>query len=328
MILKLFSQLVLTTTLFQFFPVDASRIEIRALESEGQKNAFDVLSSYEREGGRLPVSADLVPTKVNEQSLGVVTEARSAVVIDRHSKEVLFEKNIFQPRSIGSITKLMTAFIFVSGNPDMNAGEVIIAEDVRLGATMHLPVGEEFTVRQLLEASLVGSDNTATSAIARLSGMSESDFVASMNETAAEIGMQNTTFDDTTGLSSKNRSVVTDIALMLDTVFANEIIREITQQASVSIKGGSGRVYTIKNTDELLNSFVNENPYSIVGAKTGFIPEAGYCLGTIFSREGAGEVIVVVLGSESKSGRFQDVKSLAVWAYDTFAWPFADTKYD
>jgi D-alanyl-D-alanine carboxypeptidase len=67
-------------------------------------------------------------------------------------------------------------------------------------------------------------------------------------------------------------------------------------------------------------SFVNQAPYEILGGKTGFLPEAGYCLGSIFSHDGAGEVIVVVLGSETKEGRFQDVKSLAVWAYQTFDW--------
>ena len=151
--------------------------------------------------------------------------------------------------------------------------------------------------------------------------MNEGDFVARMNEEAADMGMQDTTFDDTTGLSSKNRSVVMDIALMLDTILENEIIQEITQQSSVAVTGASGRTYTIKSTDELLATFVNQSPYAIVGAKTGFLPEAGYGLGTIFSHEDAGEVIVVVLGSESKDGRFQDVKSLAVWAYETFDWP-------
>lgn len=320
MIVKLFTQLVLATTLFQFFPADVAQLEARATSTQTQERHFDLLAAYDRVDARLPISQDMAPTKVNVNSLGVVTQARSAIVVDRRSKEVLFEKNIYEPRAIGSITKLMTAFVFMSENPNMSVLATIEPNDVRLGATLHLPIGETFTIRQLLEASLVGSDNTATAAIARLSGLKEGDFVARMNEAAAGMGMQNTTFDDTTGLSSKNRSVVMDIALMLDNVLANEIIREITQQRLVSIVGSSGHTYTIKSTDELLGSFVNEAPFSIVGAKTGFLPEAGYCLGTIFSRNGAGEVIVVVLGSESKEGRFQDVKSLAVWAYETFAW--------
>lgn len=321
MIGKLFSQLVLATTLFQFFPADVGEIEARATSTQEQERRFDLFAARDRLYARLPSAPDRAPVKVDLASVGVVTQAHSALVVDRRSKEVLFEKNIHEARAIGSITKLMAAHVFLAGAPDLGAPATITSSDVRLGATLHLPVGETFTIQQLLEASLVGSDNTATAALARLSGMSEGDFVARMNEEAAGMGMRNTTFADPTGLSSKNRSVVLDIALMLDTVLNNATIRDITRQASVAIVGASGRTYIIESTDELLTTFVNRAPYAIVGAKTGFIPEAGYCLGTIFSHEGEGDIIVVVLGSESKDGRFQDVKSLAVWAYETFDWP-------
>ncbi|MBI4437915.1 D-alanyl-D-alanine carboxypeptidase [Candidatus Uhrbacteria bacterium] len=321
MIARLFVQLVLASTLFQFFPADVGELERRAASDAPERRTFDVLSSG-RTLSRLPASADraLSPTKIVTASMGVVTSAESAIVMDRRSREVLYEKNIQVPRAIGSITKLMTAYVFLQGRPDVNAPATITAADVRLGAALHVSVGETVTVKNLLEASLVGSDNTATMAIARLSGLSLGDFVARMNEEAAFMGMQETTFADPTGLSSDNVSVVTDLARMFDVVLENETIRDITQRSSVTMTGSSGRTYTIESTDELLTSFVNQAPYKIVGGKTGFLPEAGYTLGSIFSREGEGDVIVVVLGSESKEGRFQDVKSLAVWAYQTFTW--------
>ena len=175
-------------------------------------------------------------------------------------------------------------------------------------------------IHDLLLASLVGSDNSATAALARLSGMSLGDFVARMNEVAAEIGMVQTTFVDTTGLSSGNRSIVSDVAKLLDHILENEDIQEATQYASISFTGASGVVYSISSTDELLNSYLNLDPYRIVGAKTGYLPEAGYCLGTIFSENEENEIIVVVLGSETKQGRFQDVKALAAWTYKVFDW--------
>ncbi|MFA4844958.1 MAG: serine hydrolase [Patescibacteria group bacterium] len=311
----------MASTLFQFFPVDVGELERRALLPDAQTRSFDLLAVYDTLN-HLPEAGDraLAPTKIVTASMGVVTSAQSAIVVDRRSKEVLFEKNIYAPRAIGSITKLMTAHVFLLGDPDLNAPATMTSEDVRLGATLHIPVGETVTVRNMLEASLIGSDNTATMAIARLSGMPLGDFVARMNEEAAAIGMQQTTFADPTGLSSDNVSVVTDLAKMFDVLLENETIRETTQQSIVSITGSSGRTYTVNTTDELLLSFVNQAPYKIVGGKTGFLPEAGYTLGSIFSREGEGDIIVVVLGSESKEGRFQDVKSLAVWAYKTFDW--------
>jgi len=312
----------LASTLLQFFPADAGDLEKRAILPQAPEQAFDIFEAYQVISHRLPEAPNRPtgPVKLVPTSMGVVTSAQSAIVVDRASHEVLFEKNVSEPRSIGSITKLMTAYVFLQTEPDLEAPVTLTSEDIRYGATLHLSIGETVRVRDLLQASLVGSDNSSTAALARLSGMSLGDFVARMNEVAAEFGMMATTFDDTTGLSSKNVSIVSDLAIMFDHILENETIREITELSSVTIVGSSGRSYVIPTTDELLVSFVNQAPYGILGGKTGFLPEAGYCLGTIFSHEQAGDIIVVVLGSETKQGRFQDVKSLAVWAYQTFQW--------
>lgn len=322
MIVKLFSQLILASTVLQFFPADVGELQQRALLPETAPRAFDLFDTYEMISHRLPEAPDRsrAPVKLVSASMGVVTSAHSAIVVDRASREVLFEKNVNDPRAIGSITKLMTAYVFLQGHPDLDAPAGLTQEDIRYGAEIHLSIGETVTVRDLVKASLVGSDNSSTAALARLSGMSMGDFIARMNETAAEFGMQATTFDDVTGLSSKNVSIVTDLVIMFDRILEDETIAEITQLSSVTIVGSSGRTYFVESTDELLGTFVDQAPYDILGGKTGFLPEAGYCLGTIFSYENAGEVIVVVLGSETKEGRFQDVKSLAVWAYKTFGW--------
>ena len=76
----------------------------------------------------------------------------------------------------------------------------------------------------------------------------------------------------------------------------------------------------------MLGTYLNQTPYKIVGGKTGFLPEAGYCLGSLISENNGHEIIVVVLGSETKDGRFQDVKALAAWAYKVFDWPDEEGK--
>lgn len=322
MIINVFTQLVFASALLQFFPADVGELEYLATESHASTQTFDLFRAYDVISYRLPMAPDreIAPTKKEPTSMGVVTSAQSAMVLDRASGTALFEKNVSQPRSIGSITKLMTAYVFLETRPDLDEQVSLLSEDIRYGASLHLSIGEVFTKRDLLKASLIGSDNTSTAALARLSGMSSGDFIARMNEVAAQFGMQQTTFDDTTGLSSKNVSVVSDLVVMFDQILKNDLIREITEQARVSITSASGRTYSIDSTDELLGTFVDEPPYNILGGKTGFLPEAGYCLGTIFSHEDGKEIIVVVLGSHTKQGRFQDVKSLAVWAYDTFEW--------
>lgn len=265
-------------------------------------------------------TGDAVPVKKDPRRLGIDTTAVSAIVVDRQSGAVLFEKNREVPRAIGSITKLMTAYVFLEGNPDLEAEAQVESEDVRLGGVQHLKVGEPVRVRDLLYASLVSSDNSATAALVRLSGMAYGDFVVRMNETAASFGMTKTRFADTTGLSSKNTSVVMDLVRLLDQTSRHEVIRDATTRAAFDVVTREGTSLHLQNTNDLLSSFMNRDPYRIVAAKTGFLPEAGYCLAAMFSRSGTDEFIVVVLGSESDAGRFQDVKALGAWVYDAYVW--------
>ncbi len=321
MLLKLLSHILITGVVLQMIPADAGEIERLATLPSSESQPFDLLEAYSL-ANHLPTAPDIsqAPQKIDPNSIGVVTSAQSAIVVDRSSGEVLFEKNVSEPRAIGSITKLMTSYVFLSSNPDLDAPASVLSEDYRAGGRLNLNLGDQVTVRDILKASLIGSDNSATASLVRLSGLSQGDFVARMNETAAQMGMQQTTFADETGLSSKNRSVVRDIATMLDNMMKQETIREITQLSSATITSTSGRQYLVESTDELLNTFVNQDPYKIEVAKTGYLPEAGYCLGSAFSYADGQEILVVVLGAGTKSGRFQDVKSLAVWTYDTFQW--------
>ncbi len=323
MLIKLLTQFVLASVVFQWIPPDMGALEKRALFPDAPPRSALVMATASLEtAARLPRASDaaLAPVKVRAASMGVVVSAQSALVIDRDTRTVLYEKNRDMSRSIGSMTKLMTAYVFLQGNPDLNATASLEAVDVRLGGVQHLSLGDPIRVRDMLWASLIASDNSATAALVRLSGLREGDFVSRMNEEAAGMGMQQTTFTDPTGLSADNRSIVHDVVLMLDRILQHPVIKEATTQVTADIVSVSGRVYHLETTDELLNSFLNRFPYRIVGGKTGFLPEAGYSLGTIFSENNGHEIIVVVLGSETNEGRFQDVKSLAAWAYQTFDW--------
>lgn len=320
MILNFFANLILTTAFLQLFPVDVGDVQRLALFPEAKDrslSAYDILSLPQPHVLEANTTG---PTKIKPNSLGVVTSAVSALVVDRKTKQILFEKNIDVPRSIGSITKLMTALVFLKTNPDLNAPAQLESLDFRQGGVQHLPFNELVTVKDLLYASLISSDNSATAAIMRLSGMSNGDFVARMNETAAEFGMEHTTFVDAAGLSQKNTSIVMDLVKMLDVVANNETIKDATEHSEFLIIGSSGKKYLLKSTDQLLKTFINQNPYHIIAGKTGFLPEAGYGLGTVLSRDGSGDIIIVVLGAETNADRFQDMKSLAVWTFNTFKW--------
>jgi D-alanyl-D-alanine endopeptidase (penicillin-binding protein 7) len=214
----------------------------------------------------------------------------------------------------------MTAMVFLEGNPDLSARTMLEDADWREGGVQHLPIKDSVLVRDLLRASLIASDNTATAAIARLSGKDFQAFVVRMNQKAFDLGMHQATFADETGLSPDNRATVADVAILLHAAMAVPIIREITNQPVAEIRMGSGRYFRMETTDELLESYLNQSPYRIVGGKTGYLPTAGYCLGTVVSDAQGHELIVVALGSETKADRFDDVKDLAAWAFKVFTW--------
>lgn len=318
MIFSFLVQLAIASTLLQLFPVDARDLEASLFAPASTGSTYSVFT--------LPQTMPSVqmphkpPEKHDPRRLGVLTSAVSAAVVDRRSGAVLFEKNREAPRSIGSITKLMTALVFLEGDPDLDAMVMLMPEDVRLGGVQHVQLGEPVRVRDVLYASLVSSDNSATAALVRISGMSTGDFVARMNEMAATLGMSQTQFVDPTGLSANNTSVVMDLVRLIERVSDIDLIRDATTHATFTVSAPSGATYLLENTNDLLTSYINQDPYQIVTAKTGFLPEAGYCLGAMFSRDGKDEVISVVLGSESDAGRFQDVKAMTAWAYEAYDW--------
>lgn len=318
MMFSFFVQVAIASTLLQLFPVDARDLEASLFAPESTGSTYSVFTLPQT---RSSISTSQEPpVKRDPRRLGVLTSAVSAMVVDRRSGQILFEKNREAPRSIGSITKLMTALVFLEGDPDLDASVKLLPEDVRLGGVQHVQLGEPVRVRDLLYASLVSSDNSATAALVRISGMTSGDFVARMNETAAALGMTQTRFVDPTGLSANNTSVVMDLVRLIERVSEIETIRDATTHTTFSLSVPSGSVYLLENTNDLLLSYMNQDPYQIVAAKTGFLPEAGYCLGAMFSRDGKDEVISVVLGSESDAGRFQDVKAITAWAYDVYEW--------
>ena len=324
MLFKALVQIVLAISLVEMVPIDGTELERQA----GLPRAADRVPSIERtvelafNTNTLSSSEALSPpVKVDQDSFGIVTTAVSALVYDSVSGTVLYEKNPSEVRSIGSITKLMTAYVVNQSGIDFNSEATVTEADVRYGGINYLALNDPVTVGEILKTSLVGSDNSATIALVRLTGWNQELFVAKMNEAAAELGMSSTMFTDPTGLSSYNRSTAEDIVKLLQATLAIDSIKQATTESEAIFSSASGREYTIPNTNELLVSYLNAEPYNIEGGKTGYLPEAGYCLAMEVQELGGHDIFVIALGSQTKGARFQEVKGLAQWAYDTYDWP-------
>ncbi len=322
MISRVVAQMLLSFTVLRILPVDAANLEWKIGIPTAPEALAAPFVSLTSTPITLPTAQDrfLPPKKTDLSSYGVVTDAQSVFVADTKSGAALFAKNADDVRSIGSITKLMTALVFLDTKPDLDSWVKIIDDDYVGGAIVHLNFNDGIRLRDVLGASIVGSDNTATQALSRLSGLPYDDFIVAMNAKAKALGMTSSTFAEVTGINSANVSTARDLMLLLrEAERSDELVRFMTSE-HLSIRHLSGAAFSVQSTDMLFDSLLNQKPYEITGGKTGYIPEAGYCFITTIDRDGD-EVFVAVLGAHSKLDRFNDAKALAVWAFNTFTWP-------
>ncbi|MBI2484862.1 D-alanyl-D-alanine carboxypeptidase [Candidatus Uhrbacteria bacterium] len=318
--IRLFTQLVLAAAMVEFVPTSPSALEYATLPEAKEAPALvEGISAWIP--APLPTSGLRPPEKVDATRLGVITTASSVLVADAGSGAELFAKHPEEVRSIGSLTKLLAALVFLETNPDVSAPASVLPVDLRQGGRDHLYVEDEVSVRHLLEASLVGSDNPATIALARLSGLSPEQFAARMNEKAGEIGMRRAAFVEPTGLDPHNVATARDIVVLLKAALDNPTITEISRIPLAEFSSTSGRTYSIPTTNNLLASYLNAPPYAIAVGKTGYLPLAGYGVG-VRVEDGVGHALyTVVLGSETAQSRFQEAKALSQWAFDVYRWP-------
>lgn len=319
MFIKLLGETFLALLIFRIIPVDAAHWVSKGEDSEfnrpvdEQLISFPVANTLNREAGEFSKP----PVKKNLQSFGVVTSGKSVIVYDVKSGFPLFTKDADTPHAIGSISKLMTALVFMDTNPDLDSLVTIKTTDYVAGGREYLNYNDPLSLREVLQASLIGSDNIATMALARLSGLTMEEFIAKMNAKALMINAANMRFDDPVGLSAHNVSSAREVGLLLDLALKNPILAEYVKMPTVTITQGSGFTVEIQSTNELFPLLNNVEGLGLLGAKTGYIPEAGYCLATALEKDGS-PIIVVVLGAPSKEDRFLDALRLASWTYDTF----------
>lgn len=260
------------------------------------------------------------PVRIQNNSLGIQTTADSILATDVDSGKVLYKKDSANQQPIASLTKLMTALVFLENNPGFEEAVAITQEDAREGGIVYLFSGNQVIVDDLFHLLLVSSTNEAAAAIARISTVP--DFVAAMNQKAKELGMNSTTFVEPTGLEAGNISTAEDITILLKTAMQNEKIRAVADMPLYRfVEQTSGREITAYSTNQLLSSFVNNKGYKIIGAKTGYLEEAGYCIAVMIEKDGAGQVIFVLFGMDTIDDRWLETKGLIDWVFGNFKWP-------
>lgn len=250
-----------------------------------------------------------MPVRIYDDVLDVVITAESAIAVDATTGAILFEKEASQKRSIASITKLMTVLVFLEGNPSLSGSIIMTAQDRSRGGIEHFFIGEEVRVSDVVYAALVGSDNDAAHMLARASGGVEA-FVEKMNAKARALGMEDTVFVEPTGLHAGNTSTARDIVILLQEASKLQLLADASTRRSYTfeVTGLDDKPRTVKvyTTNQLASS-----PYlEVTVAKTGYVPEAGYCVATFLKGSNERPYYIVVLGSSDITARFQDAKTL------------------
>src|SRR5262245_60330636 len=235
--------------------------------------------------------------------------AEAAIIYDPENGKVLWESNSTSRRSIASITKVMTAVVFLEDSPDLTREVVVERTDVRAASTTYLRAGYKVTTGDLLHLLLIGSDNAAARVLARVSPYGSQGFIDRMNAKAQELGLTSTSYADPSGLLADNESSAYDQARLITYVSGDDRIASVMRTPYYTVNAGRRQI-TIHSTNQL----VMKGDVDVQAGKTGFITKAGYCLATLLRLpQGGPQVAVVVLGAKSNPGRFWETRHLFNW---------------
>ena len=232
-----------------------------------------------------------------------------ALVMDQSSSKVLFEKNSNVALPIASITKLMTGLVVVDSRQDMNEMLEITTDDIdrEKNTGSRLSIGARLSRANMLHLALMSSENRAASALGRNYPGGLPAFVAAMNAKAAALGMNDTHYVDSSGLSSRNVASANDLAKLVIVASQQPVIRQYSTDTRYAVDTGR-RSLQYANTNRLVH-----NPeWDIELQKTGYISEAGQCL--VMQAKIHGRAIVMIfLDSKGKLSRLADAARVRKW---------------
>ena len=261
--------------------------------------------------------APLIPERLSAGELAGLNHGTDALdlksnvayVVDQASSQVLFEKNSEVSLPIASITKLMTSLVVVEANQDMSEMIEVTTEDIdkEKGTGSRLKIGARLSRADMLHIALMSSENRAASALGRNYPGGLPAFVAAMNAKAAQLGMSDTHYVDSSGLSPHNVASARDLAKLVNAAYQQPVIRQYSTDAKYVVEPG-GRPLQYSTSNHLV-----ANPGWEIGLqKTGYIAEAGRCLVMQAMIEGRA-IVMVFLDSKGKYSRQADAGRIRKW---------------
>jgi len=245
-------------------------------------------------------------------------DAKSAILIERDTGKLLFDKNAHQKLPPASMTKIMTLLLIME---EIDQGHLKLDEVIRIsenaasmgGSQVFLGIGEEMSVEDLLKSIAIASGNDASVALAeRISG-SEEAFVQKMNDKVDELNLKNSHFKNSTGLPAKDHySSAYDMAMIAKELLKYESITDYTSIYEDYLRKGEKNEFWLVNTNKLVRFYPG-----VDGLKTGYTNEAKYCL-TATAKKDNMRVITVVMGAETTKNRNASTSKMLDYAFNHF----------
>ncbi|HHQ4452453.1 MULTISPECIES: D-alanyl-D-alanine endopeptidase [Aeromonas] len=235
----------------------------------------------------------------------------SALVVDVKTGKTLYQKNATKVRPIASLTKLMTALVVLDAKQNLNQTITVDKNDLDRVKHTHsrIRMGTKVTRRDALHLALMSSENRMASALARHYPGGRSAFVRAMNNKARQLGMRNTHFYDSTGLSTRNVSTAQDLGKLAAAAYRQPLIRQFTQDENREMRFSTPAYSLMFNNT---NPLVKNPDWDVRLSKTGFTDEAGRCL-VMRAKPDSRELAIVLLNSVGKRTPIGDANRIRKW---------------
>ena len=259
-----------------------------------------------------------IPLVKAEETEDLAPNAKSAIMIEASTGEILFQKNKDEKLAPASMTKMMSMLLIMEEieNGNLKWNEMITTSEKASsmgGSQILLETGEKMSVKDLFKGIAVASGNDAVVALSEAIAGTEDEFVKRMNQRAKELGLQDTNFKNPHGLDTANHySSAYDMSLIAKELVKHEKVLEFTSIYEDYLREGQKNKVWLVNTNKLVRFYDG-----LDGLKTGYTKEAGYCL-TSTAKRGDTRFITVVMGEPDTKTRNSETTSMLDYAFSQY----------
>ena len=254
----------------------------------------------------------------DDSSDGLLSDGKSAILIEASTGEILYEKNAHDRYAPASMTKIMSMILIMEEieNGNLKWDEVLVTSEYAAsmgGSQIFLQPNEKMTVKDLFKAVAIGSANDATVVFAERIAGTEEKFVKKMNDKAKELGLKDTNFKNAVGLDEANHySSAYDMAMMAKELVKHEQVFEFTTIYEDYLRQNTDNKFWLVNTNKLIKTYDGAD-----GLKTGYTKEAGYCLTATVKKDNM-RLIGTIMGASDSKSRNSNMATLLDYGYNTY----------